>query len=154
MTTTKELRFPVTMRWRGGRLALAEAGDKPVFEVATPPEFRGGLAGRWSPEDLLVAAAASCFALTLAAVAESRRTPLLDATVAATGHMSRREDGRYAFTAIEIDAELETLAGYEDDVRAAARAAERRCLVARALAVPVHVGVRVATPAAEGALAR
>jgi organic hydroperoxide reductase OsmC/OhrA len=37
-------------------------------------------------EDLLVMSAASCFALTLAAVAERHDAPLLDATVTATGH--------------------------------------------------------------------
>lgn len=143
VTVMKEMQFPVSVRWRGGRLAHADARDKDSLELATPPEFRGGLAGYWSPEDLLIAATASCFALTLAAVAERMDAPLLDATVSATGHMSRRDDGRFGFTVIELDAVLETVAGGEDAVAAAAAEAEDRCLVSRALEVPVHVAVQV-----------
>ena len=154
MAVMKEMQFPVSVRWRGGRLARAEARDKDGLELATPPEFRGGLAGYWSPEDLLVTATASCFALTLAAVAERREVPILDATVTAPGHMSRRDDGRFGFTVIEIDAMLETIAGSEDALRRAAAVAEERCLITRALDVPVHVAVRVqamaGAPAARG----
>lgn len=143
MPVMKEMQFPVSVRWRGGRLARADARGKESLDLATPPEFRSGLAGYWSPEDLLVAAAASCFALTLAAVAERRQTPLLDATVTATGHMSRRDDGRFGFTVIEIDAFLETIPGAEQAVSAAAAVAEERCLINDALKVPVHVTAQV-----------
>ena len=147
MSVMKELQLPVSVRWRGGRLTRAESRGKEPLQLATPPEFRGGLPGFWSPEDLLVAAVASCFELTLAAVAERREAPLLDATVTATGHMSRRDDGCFDFTVIELDALLETVPGGEDAVRAAAAAAERRCLIKRALEVPVHVAVDVRTVA-------
>jgi organic hydroperoxide reductase OsmC/OhrA len=145
MAVMKERQFPVSIRWRGGRFAHAEAPDKEGLELATASEFRSGLVGYWSPEDLLVASAASCYALTLAAVAERREAPLIDATVTATGHMSRRDDGRFGFTVIEIEARLETIPVAEDAVRRAAADAKRRCLVARALDVPVHVGLAVVT---------
>jgi organic hydroperoxide reductase OsmC/OhrA len=149
----KEMQFPVSVRWRGGRLSRAETRGKEALELATPPEFHGGLVGYWSPEDLLVTAVCSCFVLTLAAVAERREAPLLDATVSATGHMSRRDDGRFGFTVIEVDALLETIPGGEDAVRTAAGIAEDRCLVAQALDVPVHVAVDVTatTPTAVAA---
>jgi organic hydroperoxide reductase OsmC/OhrA len=153
MSVMKEMQFPVSVRWRGGRLARADGRDKEPLELATPPEFRGGLAGYWSPEDLLVTAAASCFVLTLAAVAERGEAPLLDATVTATGHMSRRDDGRFGFTVIELDALLETVPGGEEAVRKAAAIAEERCLVARALDVPVHVAAEVTTVARTTAVA-
>ena len=54
--------------------------------------------------------------------------------------MSRRDDGRFGFTVIEIDAVLETVAG-------AAAEAEDRCLVSQSLDVPVHVTVQVKTVA-------
>lgn len=147
MSVMKELQFPVSVRWRGGRLTRAEGRDKAAFELATPPEFRGGLAGYWSPEELLVIAVCSCFVLTLAAVAERREAPLLDSRVTATGHVSRRDDGRYGFTVIEIDALLEAIPGGEEAVRTAATIAEDRCLVAQAMDVPVHVDVAVTTAA-------
>lgn len=151
MTTMKELQFPVTIRWRGGHLARADAPERESLELATPPEFHGGLEGYWSPEDLLVTSTASCFALTLAALAERRQLPLLDVSVSATGHMGRRDDGRFGFTVIELNAVLDTLSGSESGIEAAAHAAEGHCFVTRALDVPVHVGieVRAAAPDAE-----
>jgi organic hydroperoxide reductase OsmC/OhrA len=145
MSVMKEMQFPVSVRWRGGRVAHAQARGRDGLALATPPEFRNGLAGYWTPEDLLVTSAASCFALTLATIAERHDLPLLDATVTATGHMSRRDDGRFGFTVIEIDAALETTPDGEDAVRRAAAEAERCCLVRRALDVPVHVAVTVET---------
>src|SRR5262245_442531 len=143
MADMKEMQFPVAVRWRGGRVAQVHARGREGFELATPSKFRSGLAGYWTPEDLLVTSAASCFALTLAAVAERHDAPLLDATVTATGHMSRRDDGHFGFTVIEIDAGLETTAGGEEAVRRAAVEAERRCLIGHALGVPVHIAVTI-----------
>jgi organic hydroperoxide reductase OsmC/OhrA len=143
MAVFKEMQFPVSVRWRGGRLATTTSTGKEPIEVATPPEFRDGLAGYWSPEDLLVSAVATCFALTLAAVAERGDAPLLDATITATGHLTHRDDGKFGFVVIEIDAALETVPGGEEAARRAARAAEERCLVTQALDIPVHVGLSV-----------
>ena len=143
MSVMKEMQFPVSVRWRGGRIVDADARGKGGLTLATPPEFRSGVEGHWTAEDLLVTSAASCFALTLAAVAEHHDAPLRDATITATGHMSRRDDGRFGFTVIEIDARLETSRGGEDAVRRAAAEAERACLVSHALDVPVHIAVTI-----------
>ena len=129
------------------RLARADSREESL-EIATPPEFRGGLEGNWSPEDLLVASTASCFALTLAAVAEKRQVPLLDVSIGATGHMGRRRDGRLGFTVIEVNAVVETLSGSEEALAAAAKTAEEHCLISQALDVPVHVALEVAAVAA------
>jgi organic hydroperoxide reductase OsmC/OhrA len=148
MSVYKEFQFPVSIRWRGGRLARADADGKDSLEIATPPEFRGGLEGVWSPEDLLVASTASCFVLTLAAVADRRQVSLLDVSIGATGHMGRRQDGRLGFTVIELHAVIETLSGSEEAVAAAAKAAEEHCLIAQALDVPVRVALEVTAVAA------
>ena len=66
MSVMKEMQFPVSVRWRGGQIAHAHARGKYPLALATPPEFRSGLAGYWTPEDLFVTSVASCFALTLA----------------------------------------------------------------------------------------
>jgi organic hydroperoxide reductase OsmC/OhrA len=147
MSVYKEFQFPVSIRWRGGRLARADVEGTESLEIATPPEFRGGLEGFWSPEAMLVAATASCFALTLAAVAERRQTPLLDVSIGAAGHMGRRQEGRLGFTVIELSAVIDTVPGCEEAVEAAARAAEEHCLIAQALDVPVHIALEVTAAA-------
>ena len=137
MAVMKEIQFPVSVRWRGGRLAWADGRDKGPLESRHRPSS-GGIPGYWSPEEMLVAATASCFVLTLAAVAERREAPLLDTTVTARGHVSRRADGGFGFLVIELEAVLETVPGAEDIVSRAAKAAEERCLITNALDVPVR----------------
>jgi len=139
MGVMKEHTFPVSIHCVEGRLTRASAPGKPELEVATPPEFRGGIEGVWSPEDLLVASTASCFAVTLTAVAEAFGLPLWGLDVHGVGHVRRRENGRFAFVEIELAVELETVPGREDEARVAVERAEQLCLIAAALDVPVHV---------------
>ena len=143
MSTVKAFRFPVTVRWEGGQLTRASAGSKVDLEIATPPEFPGGIAGVWSPEELLVAATASCYAVTLAAIAERREIPIHDFEVSGTGHLSKRDDGRFGFVAVELDVRIETNAATVRAAESAAQRAKDVCLVSLALDVPVHVGVFV-----------
>jgi organic hydroperoxide reductase OsmC/OhrA len=141
MSIVKALRFPVSVRWRGGRLTGLSAAGKPDLEVATPPEFRGGVTGVWSPEDLLVASTATCFAVTLVAIAERMDVPLRALEVTGTGHVSKRDDGRFGFVAIELDVALETSPERVETAERAAELAEERCLVSMALDIPVHVAL-------------
>lgn len=65
--------------------------------------------------------------------------PLHELEIEATGHLERAPQGGYRFILIELDVALET---DPSSVKAAERAgelAEKRCIVARALAIPVHV---------------
>ena len=143
MSIVKSHRFPVSIRWQEGRLTHASVAGKPDLDVATPPEFKGGIVGVWSPEDLLVAASASCYAVTLLAVAE-RISLVLDALeVNGTGHVERGEDGLFGFIAIQLRVRIEVDAGELETARKAARETERLCMITRALDAPVHVEVEV-----------
>ena len=153
MTVVKAHRFPVVVHWKGGRLTRASAAGKPELEVATPPEFKGGIAGVWSPEDLLVASAASCYAVTLVAVAERRGIPLHRLEVNGTGHVARRDHGGLGFVAIELHVALETDPGSTAAAEQAARVAEDGCLIRMALDTPVHVKIDVAARPKTAALA-
>jgi organic hydroperoxide reductase OsmC/OhrA len=145
MSITKDFRYKVGVEWEGDRLTKVSAPGKPELEVATPPEFKGGIEGVWTPEDLLVAAVATCFSVTLVAVLEQRDLPLRDLHLSATGHLTARDDGRFGFVAIELTATVQTDAPAMDAVRHAARYAERACLVSMALDVPVHLDLVLQT---------
>ena len=67
MSITKDFRYRVGVNWEDGRITTVTSPDKPDLTVATPPEFKNGVPGVWSPEDLLVASVASCYAVTLVA---------------------------------------------------------------------------------------
>jgi organic hydroperoxide reductase OsmC/OhrA len=143
MSITKDYRYKVGVAWEGDRITTVSSPDKPDLTVATPPEFKNGVPGVWSPEDFLVAAVASCFAVTLVAVAERRELPLHTLHVSGTGHLTSRDDGRLGFVAVELTAVVSTDAQALDAVERAAKHAERACLVSMALDVPVHVDVSV-----------
>jgi peroxiredoxin-like protein len=143
MTIVKEHRFPTSVRWLGGRLTRVSAPEKVDLEVAVPPEFRGGIEGTWSPEELLVGATASCYAVTVVALLERHGIPLADLAVDGIGHVTRRSDGKLAFVAIEVTAKVVTEPEWVSAAEAAAREAKEVCLISLALDVPVHVVVEV-----------
>ncbi|HKB19638.1 MAG TPA: OsmC family protein [Gaiellaceae bacterium] len=143
MSIAKDYRYRVGVEWEGGRRTHVSSPGKLELEVATPPEFKGGLAGVWSPEDLLVASVATCYAVTLVAVLERRDLPLRELHVSGTGHLTTRDDSRFGFVAIELTVTLATDERSVDAVLRAAKHAERACLVSTALDIPVHVGLIV-----------
>ena len=147
MSTVKSHHFPVSIGWEHGRLTVAEAPDKPDLEIATPPEFKDGIAGVWSPEDLLVAATASCYTVTLLAVAERKRLALHDLSVEGIGHVERRPDGRFGFVVIDLIARLTVDHAQQEAAERVARYAKGLCIVGTSLDVPVHLEVNVVTRA-------
>jgi organic hydroperoxide reductase OsmC/OhrA len=148
MSILKDFRFTVDVKGSGERVVEVTTDAGLSLPVATPAEFRGGVHGMWSPEHLLVAGAASCFALTLAGIAQRREIPLYDVAISGVGHMTRRADGRFGFVVVELAVEITTEEGFEENARRAGRAAESGCLIAQALRVPVEVelSVRAAAP--------
>jgi organic hydroperoxide reductase OsmC/OhrA len=148
MTISKDFRFQVTACSQGDQLASVTAPDLDEIEAAVPPEFRGP-GGHWSPEQLLVASAASCFAVTFAVVAERRGIPLHSLTVTGTGHIGHRDDGRLGFVAVELTPTIQTEPEFIPAAARTARAAATACMVTDALDVPVHVApvVRAGVPA-------
>lgn len=139
----KEFPFPVEIEWDAGRRTTARVDGKPPLQIATPPEFRGTDPELWSPEDAFVAAAGSCLAVTIAALAERDRLVLHGLSVKAQGIVGRRPDGRFGFVRIEQTVFLDVDAG---DAKAAAELvarAEDGCLVAVSLDLPVATTVEI-----------
>jgi len=142
MGIVKAHRYEVRSRWLGGRRLALDAPDKPSLEVATPPDFKGGVHGVWSPEELLVASLATCLELTAVAMAEHWGVPLRALDVAGSGELERK-DGRFRFVVVELDARVETDAGHEEEVEELVRLAEARCIIGEAVSTPVVLNVQV-----------
>jgi len=145
MATAKVFPFPLSVRWLDGRRVEASLEGRPALEVATPAEFKGGVVGRWTPEDLLVASAATCWQLTFLALADRRGIPVRALELDAVGEVTTREDRRFTFTGIDLDVRIETEPGQVDAARAAAEEAEPLCIVGIVLDLPVRVRIEVAT---------
>jgi organic hydroperoxide reductase OsmC/OhrA len=143
-----EHKYRVMAWWSAGKAGLAKSDSAPnVIHFAAPPQF-GGLEGRWSPEDLLLCAVASCFTTTFRALADFSAFECADVQVEVEGTVRKAESG-YEFATILIRPTLTisdpTEHGRADRLLATAK---RLCLVARALVTQqgFETEVRVAAP--------
>ena len=149
----KEFHFPLSVEWTGGRRVLARVEGKPSLEIATPPEFRGTDPDVWSPEDFLVAAAASCLAVTFAGLAARRGLTVEKLKVGGDGVAGTRTDGAFGFTRIGLRIEVEVDAADQDLARELVETAERTCLVSASLDLPVETTIEVRARGSSGAKA-
>lgn len=125
--------FRITASWLSGRTGIAKCDTVPsVVRFAAPTHF-GGPEGRWTPEDLLLTAVASCYTSTFRALADYSRFEYADLEVEATGTVHKLNSG-YAFGEIVTHPVL-TIVRAEDHERALRllEKAHSLCLVARAL---------------------
>jgi peroxiredoxin-like protein len=98
--------YEVNVEWKENRFGVMQS---PVLnhslEVATPPEFAGGMPGIWSPEHLLVAAVNSCLMTTFLAIAENFKLPFEKFNSHANGKLEK-VDGKFMISEIELTPEL------------------------------------------------
>jgi len=93
---TNEHKYRVIAWWSSGRAGLAKSDSMPnAIHFTAPPEF-GGLEGRWTPEELLLTALASCFTTTFHAIAENSKFEYADLEVEAEGNVSKTNSGYIA----------------------------------------------------------
>ena len=129
--------YRVAAWWTSGRTGLAKSDSAPnAIHFTAPTEF-GGLEGRWTPEELLLAAIAGCFTTTVRAIAGNAKFDFADLQVEASGIVRKGESG-YGFTEIVIRPNLK-ISTPEERERALEllKRAERLCLVSRAIGTPL-----------------
>ncbi|MGH9543966.1 MAG: OsmC family protein [Terriglobales bacterium] len=134
--------------WTSGQTGLAKSGSVPsAIHFSAPPEF-GGIEGRWTPEDLLLAALASCFTTTFRAIAGYSKFGYTDLQVEVEGTVSKAESG-YAFSEIIL---RPTLTIHDERERDRAlhllQKTKAACLVSKALATAPALEPHVAVGAA------
>jgi peroxiredoxin-like protein len=118
----------------------------PNLASAPPAEFDGP-GDAWSPEQLLLAAVASCFMFTLRAVAQASRVDLVSLELAVSGTVDRC-DGRMRFTEIVLRPRVQVPAATEcERALRVLEKAERGCIVSASLAIPVRLEPEIAREA-------
>lgn len=140
---SKEFHFPLVVNWASGRKVTVNVAGKAALDIVPPPEFRGVEPSVWSPEDLFVAAAASCLAVTFTGIAERRSLACRQLQVLADGTAGQRDDGHFGFTRVSLELRLAVAAGQAELAREVAREAEEKCLVSASFDLPVGVTVAV-----------
>ena len=137
----KQFHFPVAVEWIGGRRVAAGVQGKPPIDIAPPPVFRGTDPDLWSPEDFLVAAAASCLAITFTGLAARDDVAYERLRVEADGVAGARSDGCFGFIRILLRM---TVVGVDvERIRQLAEKAEETCLVSASLDLPVELEIEV-----------
>ncbi|MAO63777.1 MAG: osmotically inducible protein OsmC [Balneola sp.] len=140
--------YDVELNWDEGRQGTLQSYKlNDSIEVATPPEFPGGVDGIWSPEHLFVASVSSCFMTTFTAIAEYSKLDFEELTVPATGLMSN-ESGKFAMTEIVLQPKL--IITDEDQKEKALRIlqkAEQACLITRSIKTDVKLEPEVVVTA-------
>ena len=142
---TKEFHFPLSVEWLHDRRVATHVKGKQAMQVAPPPEFKGTDPSTWSPEDLFVAAAASCLAVTFTGLAEKAGLVYDRLRVDADGVAGMRDDGHFGFRRVILGLCLEVAHGDEERARALAEKAEATCLVSASLDLPVETRITVST---------
>jgi organic hydroperoxide reductase OsmC/OhrA len=129
-----------------GPVVLTSGGLEPL-ESAGPVEFDGP-GDRWSPETLLVGAAADCFILTFRAVARAASLPWMQLRCDAEGVLDRVERTT-RFTGVTLRVLLTVPPGTDPEkATQVLEKCERACLVSNSLVCPVTLEPRVTTGAA------
>lgn len=132
--------YKVSVTWMQDREGTAQTPDvRERLFFSAPPEF-GGQPGLWSPESLLVLSAASCFLSTFLFFVEREKLTLIGYHSDAEGRLERVPGAGFRFAEIVI----RPLVVVESDeaVQVARRLlekAERACIVANSLKVPVRI---------------
>lgn len=126
--------YEVSVEWTEGRKGMMSS---PVLnqkiEVVTPPEFKYGIPGYWSPEHLLVAAANSCLMTTFLAIAENSKLQFEHFDSKATGKLEI-VDGKYMISEITLKPVL-VISSNEDKEKALRilQKSEAACLIYNSL---------------------
>lgn len=94
--------YQVKLNWVEDRKGIIQSDVlESKIEVVTPPEFPKGIAGKWSPEHLFIAAVNSCFMTTFLAVAENSKLEFDAMECNAVGTLDKVE-GKYQITEITL----------------------------------------------------
>jgi organic hydroperoxide reductase OsmC/OhrA len=131
--------YQVSLEGRPDGDGVLECAPRPPIVGGPPPQF-GGEHVVWSPEELLLSAAALCLMTTFQAIAGSKSLAGIGWRCSAEGVLDRTASGP-AFTSIRIEVELSGRAEQEQLAVELLHLAERRCIIKNSLKVPVEVSV-------------
>ena len=135
-------RYTATALTRTEGEVTLESERLAALASAAPAEF-GGPGDRWSPETLLVAAVADCFALSFRAIARASKLDWVSLRCEVEGTLDRVERVTQ-FTAFSVRASLQVSPGTDPDrARGLLEKAEKVCLISNSLKAQSHLEANV-----------
>jgi len=141
-TRHRSFTYRTSTDWTSDRSGILGAEGKPALLVSSPPEFRGE-AGRWTPEDLFVAAIDLCTMTTFLSFAQRLDIPLVAYRSEAEG-LLEFADGGYRFTRVVLRPVLVLSdAAATEKATKAMHDAHDACLIGRSVRAEVTVEPRI-----------
>ncbi|MGK7370827.1 MAG: OsmC family protein [Candidatus Halalkalibacterium sp. M3_1C_030] len=136
--------YRVDIAWKEGRIGMMSSPElEDQIEVATPPQFDGGVEGIWSPEHLFISSVSSCFMTTFVAIAEYSKLKFEDLDVKAVGKIDK-VDGKFMVTEITLEPELVIEEEkYKDKATRILEKAEAACLITRSIKTEINFKPKV-----------
>jgi peroxiredoxin-like protein len=138
--------YNINLNWKEGRLGTLSSPelDKDL-DVATPPQFPGGIEGVWSPEHLYVASLASCFMTTFLAIADYSGLKFDSLEIRSAGNLEKPEK-KMMMTEITISPRL-AIADESDKEKALRilEKAKKACLISNSVTSTVTLDPVVVT---------
>ncbi|HYT55743.1 MAG TPA: OsmC family protein [Verrucomicrobiae bacterium] len=112
MIEPKVFYYETEIDWTKEKEGQIKGPTLPAVNVGAPPEFKGRQ-GQWTPEHLFVASLNTCFMLTLLAIAENSKLPLVSFCSAAKGKLEKVPGAGYQITEVIIKPRV-VIASVED----------------------------------------
>lgn len=134
-------RYTSTVTRIGHSIASIESPPRPPMTGGPPAELHGD-SRTWSPEHLLVSALGLCLFATFEAFAARADIAVFSWRDVVTGVVDRTSTG-LAFKSFTIEVEITVAPADIERTREVLERAERYCIIAKALAIPVKIEPRL-----------
>ncbi|MHA2242643.1 MAG: OsmC family protein, partial [Candidatus Thorarchaeota archaeon] len=137
---SEEHNYALTSRFVKERIVTIEIPGREVIESSPPIDFWSeGPDNTYSPEDLFLASAVTCYAVSIPGVAKRFHADFKDFVVHGKGHLKQGEFG-WEFEEMTLNANI--VIEKEKDRKKMVKVAERAhryCIIANSMKCPVHL---------------
>ena len=124
-------------------LQKVETNSANCIEVATPPEFPGGMPNIWSPEHLFTAAVSSCLMTTFLAIAENSRLEFVSFKCGSKGILEK-VDGKFMISEVLLFPEvIITDESQRERAERILEKSEKACLISNSIRSRVTMEVKI-----------
>lgn len=139
MSELKIFYYETEIEWTKEKEGQIKGPTLPAVTVGAPPEFKGR-EGQWTPEHFFVASINTCFMLTLLAIAENSKLPLVSFSSVAKGKLERVPGVGYQITEVIIRPRV-VIASFEDLGRTprVLEKAKENCFISKSIKSTVKV---------------
>ncbi len=120
-----------------------ETNESNCLEVATPPEFPGGMPNIWTPEHLFTAAVSSCLMTTFLAIAEYSKLDYVSFKCDSKGVLEK-VDGKFVMSEILLFPEVViTDESKRDRTERIVEKSEKACLISNSIKSKVTMETKI-----------